>query len=59
MFHRSNDAVYMDLSMELRDPDDWKVGPLRTLDYPLNVTTFAIEPISGLLAIGMVFFHIF
>lgn len=55
MFRRQNDAVYMDLSMELRDPDDWNVGPLRTLDYPLNITTIAIEPISGLLAIGVAF----
>ncbi|KAF8078965.1 hypothetical protein FPV67DRAFT_1663632 [Lyophyllum atratum] len=52
MFQRHSNVVYMDLSLDLRDPDDWQAGPLRTLDYPLNITTFATEPISGLLAIG-------
>ncbi|KAG5638396.1 hypothetical protein H0H81_000292, partial [Sphagnurus paluster] len=42
----------MDLSMDLRDLDDWNAGPLRTFEYPLNITTLATEPISGLLAIG-------
>ncbi|GLB35825.1 putative lethal giant larvae(Lgl) like, C-terminal [Lyophyllum shimeji] len=52
MFHRHNDAVYMDLSLDLRDHDDWQAGVLRTMDYPLNITALAVEPISGLLAIG-------
>ncbi|RDB29510.1 Uncharacterized protein C1F3.03 [Hypsizygus marmoreus] len=52
MFRKHGDAVYIDLSLELRDPDDWRIGPLRTLDIPLNVTTMATEPISGLLAVG-------
>ncbi|KAG6813211.1 hypothetical protein H0H92_013098 [Tricholoma furcatifolium] len=54
MFRRHSDAVFMDLSFDLRDPDDWKVGTLRLMDYPQDITAFAIEPISGLLAIGTV-----
>lgn len=41
-----------DLSLELRDPDLWSVGTLRSLDYPLNITTLSFEPVSGLLAVG-------
>ncbi|KAG5647699.1 hypothetical protein DXG03_008422 [Asterophora parasitica] len=52
MFHRHGDGVFMDLSLDLRDPDDWKAGPLRTFEYPLNITALATEPISGILAIG-------
>ncbi|KAF9469810.1 lethal giant larvae like, C-terminal-domain-containing protein [Collybia nuda] len=48
----SKHATYMDFSTELRDPDDWKVGKLRSFDYPLNITAFAIEPISCIFAIG-------
>lgn len=48
--------VHMDLSTELRDPDDWKAGNLRSFEYPLNITTFAIEPMSCLLAVGKVGF---
>ncbi|KAG6873217.1 hypothetical protein C0995_001571 [Termitomyces sp. Mi166 len=52
MFRRHTDAVFLDLSVDLRDRDDWKIGPLRTIDYPQNITAFATEPISRLLAIG-------
>lgn len=52
MFHKHE--VHMDLSTELRDPDDWKAGNLRSFEYPLNITTFAIEPMSCLLAVGKV-----
>ena len=45
-------AVYADFSADLRDKSDWNVAALRTFDYPLNVSTIAIEPIAGLLAIG-------
>lgn len=43
----------MDLSPELRDPQDWNVGTLRSFDYPLDISALAIEPLTGLLAIGM------
>ncbi|KAK7058549.1 Lethal(2) giant larvae sro7 [Paramarasmius palmivorus] len=42
----------LDLSSELHEPQDWKPGSLRVFEYPLNVTALAIEPVSGLLAIG-------
>ncbi|KAJ6575407.1 lethal giant larvae like, C-terminal-domain-containing protein [Mycena capillaripes] len=44
--------VYADLSADLRDKTDWNVAVLRSFDYPLNITTVAIEPIAGLLAVG-------
>ncbi|KAG6879569.1 hypothetical protein C0992_001396 [Termitomyces sp. T32_za158] len=51
MFRRHSDAVFLDLSSDLRDIDAWKIGPLRVLEYLQNITAFASEPISGLLAI--------
>jgi hypothetical protein len=44
----------MDLSVDLWDPDDWKVGTLRSFDHLRNITALATEPISKLLAIGTV-----
>jgi hypothetical protein len=56
MFLKHNDrAVYPDLSTELRDADDWIVGILKNLDYYLDICTIAIEPLAGLLAIGIIF----
>ena len=55
MFLKQKEPVHLDLSIELRDPDVWKVGALRTLDYPLKITALASEPVSGLLAVGMSF----
>lgn len=47
------DLVLTDLSTDLQDEQDWKVGTLKTFDFPLNITTLAIEPISRLLAVGL------
>jgi syntaxin-binding protein 5 len=58
MFLSHKHAVHMDLSTELRDSDDWKVGNLRSFEYPLNITTFAIESISCLLAVGTMTFSV-
>ncbi|KAJ7361454.1 WD40 containing snare-dependent exocytosis protein [Mycena albidolilacea] len=44
--------VYADLSVDLQDKADWNVAVLRSFDYPLNITTVAIEPITGLLSVG-------
>jgi len=55
MFLKQKEPIYSDLSIELRDPDVWKVGALRTFDYPLKIAALASEPISGLLAVGMSF----
>ena len=41
-----------DFSLELRDKEDWIVGTLKTLEYHLDITAFAIDPVSSLLAIG-------
>jgi hypothetical protein len=45
--------VYADLSVDLQDKADWNVAVLRSFDYPLNITTVAIEPITGLLGVGI------
>lgn len=41
-----------DLSIDLRERQDWEVGTLRTLDHVLNATTFAFDPVSSILAVG-------
>ncbi|KAJ7293050.1 WD40 containing snare-dependent exocytosis protein [Mycena rebaudengoi] len=51
MFHHDR-TVYADLSMDLGDKPDWNVGALREFEYPTGISTIAVEPISGLLAIG-------
>lgn len=53
MFKSHDHAVYMDLSSELRDEQDWDVGTLRPFEYPLDIAAIAIEPVSGLLAVGV------
>jgi hypothetical protein len=45
-------TVYADLSVDLRDKNDWNVAVLRSFEYPSNVASLAIEPIAGLLAVG-------
>ena len=53
MFLRRVDrSQFCDLSSELSDDQDWSPGLLRTLEYHLDTSAFAIEPVSGLLAIG-------
>lgn len=52
MFHKPN-LDLVDLSSDLRDPQDWHAGTLRSFEYPLDTTTLATEPASGLLAIGI------
>jgi syntaxin-binding protein 5 len=49
---RPND-VHLDLSAELRESQDWNVGTLRPIEYLLDVTSLAIEPLSRILAVGM------
>ncbi|KAH9858315.1 lethal giant larvae like, C-terminal-domain-containing protein [Lenzites betulinus] len=41
-----------DLSLDLSDPSDWEAAPLRTIQYDLDVTAVATDPVSGLLAVG-------
>jgi syntaxin-binding protein 5 len=53
MFLSKHSELYLDLSSDLRESEDWNVGTLRPLEYLLDVVSFAIEPLSGLLAIGM------
>ncbi|KAK1234875.1 Lethal(2) giant larvae sro7 [Marasmius sp. AFHP31] len=50
-FFKQRETV-LDLSSDLHDALDWKPGPLRVFEYALNITALAIEPISGLLAVG-------
>jgi hypothetical protein len=52
MFSSKNSGVYLDLSAQLRESQDWNVGTLRITEYLLNPVSFAVEPLSGLLAVG-------
>ncbi len=53
MFCKHNDQeIYVDLSSALRDRQDWAVGALRTFQYLSDISSFAYEPLSGLLAVG-------
>ncbi|PPQ63831.1 hypothetical protein CVT24_009781 [Panaeolus cyanescens] len=52
MFLKHSDATLSDLTIDLRDEDDWKLQQLRVLDFPLDISCFAIEPVARILAIG-------
>ncbi|KAI0093981.1 lethal giant larvae like, C-terminal-domain-containing protein [Irpex rosettiformis] len=52
MVRSRTDPVFLDLSAELNDELDWKAGTLRTFDHHLDITAWAYEPLSHLLAIG-------
>ncbi|THH21204.1 hypothetical protein EW146_g293 [Bondarzewia mesenterica] len=41
-----------DFSIELRDRQDWNPGTLKALEYHLDVSAFAVDPVSSLIAIG-------
>lgn len=53
MFSKHLEHVLADLSIDLRDEQDWKVGHLRILEFPFNITSLAVDPVAGLLAVGM------
>ena len=52
MLRSRTDPLFLDLSAELNDEHDWKAGTLRTFDHHLDITAWAYEPLSHLLAIG-------
>ena len=47
-----HDKSHIDLSLELADEIDWQAGTLRHVRHHLDITAFATEPVSGLLAVG-------
>lgn len=49
---KSDEPRYIDLSIELADELDWKAGTLRNFEHHLDITAWAYEAVSGLLAIG-------
>jgi syntaxin-binding protein 5 len=53
MFLSKRSDVHLDLSVDLREAQDWNVGTLRPIEYLLDIVSLAIEPLSGLLAVGM------
>jgi hypothetical protein len=55
MFFKNPERVLADLSIDLHDEHDWKLGSLRILDFPVDITSLAVEPVIGLLAVGMYF----
>ncbi|KAF8832017.1 hypothetical protein HHX47_DHR1000898 [Lentinula edodes] len=50
MFFKHHDS-FIDLSLDLHEPQDWNPGVLRTIEYASQVTALAYEPIAGLLAV--------
>ncbi|KAG0700674.1 WD40 containing snare-dependent exocytosis protein [Suillus ampliporus] len=44
--------VHADLSTGQRDPDDWDIGRLRTVDYLVDTRVLTYEPVLSLLAAG-------
>jgi syntaxin-binding protein 5 len=55
MFSKHHDhRAYADLSTDLREENQWQVGSLRSFKYRLDVVSMAVEPMSGLLAIGII-----
>lgn len=54
MFAKQQDTALADLSTDLCDETDWKIGILRTFTFPLNVSAVAVEPLAGLIAVGKV-----
>lgn len=53
MFSKHPEHALADVSTDLSDKQDWKLGSLRILDFPLDITSLAVEPVIGLLAVGM------
>jgi len=54
MFVKQQEAALANLSADLCDETDWRVGTLRTFNFPLNASTAAVEPLGGLIAVGKV-----
>lgn len=52
MLSRSNAKPLLDLSIELADEIDWQAGTLRTFEHHLDITAWAYEAVSGIIAIG-------
>jgi syntaxin-binding protein 5 len=52
MFLKHPDPYFPDLSDGLTDDQDWSPAALRTLDYYLDISALATDPLSGLLAVG-------
>ena len=53
MLSRANAKPFLDLSIELADEHDWQAGTLRTFEHHLDITSWAYEAVSGIIAIGM------
>ncbi|KAK2461424.1 hypothetical protein APHAL10511_005887 [Amanita phalloides] len=43
---------HQDFSLELRESRQWRIGDLRRLHFPEDLTAFAYDPVASLLAIG-------
>ena len=51
-YFRSDKRAKRDLSLDLRDEAEWKIGTLSTLQYLSYLSAIAVEPVGGLLAVG-------
>ncbi|TDL26364.1 hypothetical protein BD410DRAFT_836264 [Rickenella mellea] len=45
-------GAYNDFSYDLRDARDWSVASLKEIKCLSNITSFAVDPLSGLVAFG-------
>ncbi|EKM61629.1 uncharacterized protein PHACADRAFT_169080 [Phanerochaete carnosa HHB-10118-sp] len=52
MLMKSDQKPYIDLSAELNDELDWKAGTLRAFEHHLDISAWAYEAVSGVIAIG-------
>ena len=55
LLSRHSNNSFTDLSLELSDELDWKAGTLKAFEHHLDITALAYEPVSGILAIGMLY----
>lgn len=51
-FGKRNHAPIPDLTQSLRDADTWSPRSIRRLGLNGSITTLAVEPLTGLLALG-------
>lgn len=50
------EQTLIDLSVDLSDEIDWRAGTLRTFEHRLDISAWAYESLSGLLAVGTYLF---
>ncbi|KIJ66213.1 hypothetical protein HYDPIDRAFT_26582 [Hydnomerulius pinastri MD-312] len=52
MFGRTTKHIFPDLSLRIRDVEDWDTGILRAINYTIDAVVIAFHPLASLLAVG-------